>query len=175
MPGRTWPASGSRPDTPLTVVAIDRSFSLSAPGVFDRARALAAEAVNEAPASHAVALVAFDEAAETIVEPTTDRGAVTAAIRATAPASPAPATRPRWRAPPKCSGRATGRVVVVTDLQQAGWQGPPRGGLADDVEVIVKRVEASLQNLAVDRRRSGEAAASRPRSATSASSRARRR
>jgi hypothetical protein len=59
--------------TPVTVVAIDRSFSLSGPGVFDRARALAATAVTEAPASHAVALVAFDETAQTIVEPTTDR------------------------------------------------------------------------------------------------------
>jgi hypothetical protein len=38
---------------------------------------------------------------------------------------------------------------VVTDLQQAGWQGPPRGGVAEDVEVVVKRVEAPLLNLAV--------------------------
>ena len=135
--------------TPVTVVAIDRSFSLSGPGVFDRARALAAAAVTEAPASHAVALVAFDETAQTIVEPTTDRGAVAAAIRAIGPGVAGTRYAAVVARAAEVLGPRTGRVVVVTDLQQAGWQGPPRGGLADDVEVSVARVEASLLNLAV--------------------------
>jgi Aerotolerance regulator N-terminal/von Willebrand factor type A domain len=136
-------------DTPLTIVAVDRSFSLSAPGVFDRARAMAAEAVNEAPSGHAVALVAFDETADTIVDATTDRGAVTAAIRALTPGISGTRYAAAITRAADVLGPRAGRVVVVTDLQQAGWHGPPRGGLAEDVEVSVKQVEASLQNLAV--------------------------
>jgi hypothetical protein len=136
-------------DTPLTVVAVDRSFSLSAPGVFDRARAMAAEAVNEAPSGHAVALVAFDETADTIVDATTDRGAVTAAIRALTTGMSGTRYAAAITRAADVLGPRAGRVVVVTDLQQAGWHGPPRGGLAEDVEVSVKQVEASLQNLAV--------------------------
>lgn len=151
-------------DAPVTVVAVDRSFSLSAPGVFDRARVVATEAVRSAPSSHAVALVAFDEAADTIVEPTTDRGAVAAAIGTLAPgvlATRYPAALARAA---DVLGARAGRVVVVTDLQQAGWQGPPRGGLAEDVEVSVARVDAALQNLAVtaaERRGAGVDAAVR--------------
>lgn len=135
--------------TPVTVVAMDRSFSLSGPGVFERARLLAAEAAGEAPASHAVALVAFDEVAETIVGPTNDRGAVTAGIRAIGSGVSGTRYAAALARAAEVLGPRTGRVVVVTDLQQAGWQGPSRGGLPDDVEVSVKRVEASLQNLAV--------------------------
>jgi Aerotolerance regulator N-terminal/von Willebrand factor type A domain len=136
-------------DTPLTVVAIDRSFSLSAPGVFDRARAMAAEAVNEVPSGQAVALVAFDETADTVVDATTDRGAVTAAIRAMTPGTSGTRYAAAIARAADVLGPRTGRVVVVTDLQQGGWHGPPRGGLAEDVEVSVKQVEVSLQNLAV--------------------------
>jgi hypothetical protein len=135
--------------TPVTVVAIDRSFSLSGPGVFDRARALAVSAINDAPSSHAVALVAFDDVAETIVEPTTDRGAVAAAARAIAPGVSGTRYAAAVARAAEVLGARSGRLVVVTDLQQAGWQGPPRGGLADDVDVIVAPVDASLLNLAV--------------------------
>lgn len=135
--------------TPVTVVAIDRSFSLSAPGVFDRAREQAAAAINEAPSGHAVALVAFDEAAETVVQPTTDRGAVLAAIRAIGPGVSGTRYAAAVSRAAEVLGPRRGGVVVVTDLQQAGWQGPPRGGLADDVDVRVRAVDASLLNLAV--------------------------
>jgi hypothetical protein len=135
--------------TPVTVVAIDRSFSLSGPGVFDRARERAAAAVNEAPSAHAVALIAFDEVADTIVEPTTDRGAVAAAVRTIEPGVSGTRYAAAVARAAEVLGARPGRLVVVTDLQQAGWQGPPRGGLADDVEVVVSPVDASLLNLAV--------------------------
>lgn len=134
---------------PVTVVAIDRSFSLSGPGVFDRARALAASAIDEAPSSHAVALIAFDDVAETIVDPTTDRGAVTAAIRSIEPGVSGTRYAAAIGRAAELLGARAGRVVVVTDLQQAGWKGPPRGALADDVEIVVAAVDAPLLNLAV--------------------------
>jgi hypothetical protein len=72
-------------DTVVTVIAIDRSFSVSGPGVFDAARDRAREAVNETPSTHAVSLVAFDETADVVVPATTDRSAVMAAIGTLAP------------------------------------------------------------------------------------------
>lgn len=53
-------------DVPVTVVAVDTSFSLSAPGTFDRVREVATGAIEEAPAGHAVALVAFGDEAVTV-------------------------------------------------------------------------------------------------------------
>ena len=50
-------------------------MSLSAPGQFDRAKEAALRAVDAAPASHAIALVSFADAAAVAVEPTTDRSA----------------------------------------------------------------------------------------------------
>lgn len=136
-------------DAAVTVVAVDRSFSLSAPGVFDRARALALQAVGDAPSTHAVALVAFDESADIVVPPTTDRGAVTAAIGALTPGVAGTRYAAALARAAEVLGPRAGQVVVVTDLQQVGWQGAPRGGLAQDVEVRLVRVEAPLQNLAV--------------------------
>ena len=48
---RPYFAGAVAPDSaPLTVIALDTSLSLSAPGQFDRARAAAARAVETAPA-----------------------------------------------------------------------------------------------------------------------------
>ena len=53
----------------VTIVALDTSYSMSAPGVFDRARQLATAAINKAPAGDLVGVVTFsalpDLAAET--------------------------------------------------------------------------------------------------------------
>lgn len=135
--------------TPVTVVAIDRSFSLSAPGVFDRVRERAVAAIDEARSGEAVALVGFDETADSIVEPTTDRGAVLAALRAIGPGVAGTRYAAAVARAADVLGPRRGRVIVVTDLQQAGWHGPPRGGLAEDIEVSVAAVEAPLSNLAV--------------------------
>src|SRR5262245_27079045 len=42
---------------PVTVIAVDTSLSMSAPGQFGRARDAAGRALDAAPSSHAVALV----------------------------------------------------------------------------------------------------------------------
>jgi hypothetical protein len=136
-------------DTPVTVVAVDRSFSLSAAGVFDRARELAVTAVDEAPANHAVALVAFDDAADLVVTPTTDRATVRAAIRGLRPTAAGTRYAAALSRAADAIGARAGAVAVVTDLQQAGWDAAPRGGLADDITVRIVAVETTLANLAV--------------------------
>src|SRR5256885_12389675 len=60
--------AGARSSTRTTVIAIDRSLSMSAPGVMERARALARQAVDEAGADR-VLVIAFDQRAD-VVAPT---------------------------------------------------------------------------------------------------------
>jgi hypothetical protein len=136
-------------DTPVTVIAVDRSFSLTAPGVFERVRALAGEAVNETPSTHALALVAFDEAADIVVAPTTDRGTITAAIGGLTAGHNGTQYGAALARIGEVLGSRAGDVAIVTDLQQAGWHGAPRAGLPGDVQVRIKRVDAPIRNLAV--------------------------
>src|SRR5688500_8407481 len=62
-----WNA-GAR-DARLHVVAIDRSYSMDAPGRFERAVALAREAIEATGRGARVAVVAFDDRAEVIAAP----------------------------------------------------------------------------------------------------------
>src|SRR5215210_4580500 len=55
--------------TPITIVALDTSMSMSAPGQFDAARQAARKAVTDAPASHLVGLVTFSDGATLLVPP----------------------------------------------------------------------------------------------------------
>ena len=138
-------------DTPVTVVAIDTSFSLSSPAVFERARALSAAALRDAPSGHAVALVAFDETPATVVAPTMDRGATVAALAGVAPGASATRYAAAVARAAEVIGRRQGRVEIITDLQQSGWAAAGGSGLPDDVEVVVRPVEAPIHNVAVTR------------------------
>ena len=107
---RPYFAGAAAPDSaPLTVIAVDTSMSMSAPGQMDRARAAATRAVAAAPASHALALMAFGDAATVVVEPTTDRSAHHERHR---PAGRrrhgARASAPRWRDRARSSAPAKG-------------------------------------------------------------------
>jgi hypothetical protein len=70
---------------PVTVIAVDTSYSVSAPRQVERARALARQAISDARADRALALVAFDERASVVVAPTMDRAIVRAALDRVAP------------------------------------------------------------------------------------------
>ncbi|MCC7179673.1 MAG: BatA domain-containing protein [Acidobacteria bacterium] len=149
-------------DTPVTVVAVDTSFSLSNAQAFARARQRAEEAVQNAPRAHAVALVAFDESASTIVEPTTDRGAVVAAVGGLQAGASGTRYAAALAKAAELIGARPGRVVFITDLQQGGWDAAAHAGLADDIELEVVPVDGPLQNLAVvsTERREGRVVAS---------------
>jgi hypothetical protein len=133
---------------PVTVVALDTSLSLSAPGQFDRARAAARDAVQNAPGTHAVALIAFADAASVVVPSTTDRGAVVAAIDALSPGAGGTRYRTALARAAEAVGRE-GRIVVVTDLQQAGWEAGDEGAVPDGVDVSVVEVPPPTGNVAV--------------------------
>ena len=147
---RPYFAGTAAPDAaPLTVIAIDTSMSMTAPGQFDRARAAANRAVAAAPASHGLALISFNDAAAVVVQPTTDRSAMTAAIAAMAPGNHGTRYRTALARASEVLGARQGKVVVVSDLQQVGWESNDDGGLPDGVDAEIVSVAPPAGNLAI--------------------------
>lgn len=134
---------------PLTVVAVDTSMSLSAPGQFARVRDAAKQAVQSAPASDAVSLVAFADSATVVVPPTTDRGALSAAIDGLKAGAGGTRYRTALARISDVIGERDGRVVFVTDLQRAGWEASDQGGLPVGVAARVVSIPSPRANLSI--------------------------
>jgi hypothetical protein len=122
---------------------------MTAPGQFDRARDAAARAAASAPGSHALALIGFADSATVVVQPTTDRSAITTALSQISAGDGGTRFRTALSRASEVIGTREGRVVVITDLQQAGWESNDDGGLADGVGVEVISVAPPSGNLAV--------------------------
>jgi hypothetical protein len=147
---RPYFAGAAAPDSvPLTVVAIDTSMSMTAPGQFDRAREAATRAIAAAPGSHALALIGFSDAATVVVQPTTDRSALTAALTQMAPGEGGTRFRTALARASEVIGTRQGHVTIISDLQQIGWESNDDGGLPDGVDVEVISVAPPSGNLAV--------------------------
>ena len=144
LAGAAAPASA-----PVTVVVLDTSMSLSAPGQFARAQQAAWQAVASAPAADAVALITFSDAATVVVPPTSDRNAVRSAVSAATAGAGGTRYRTALASASEVIGARAGRVVIITDLQQAGWEANDAGGLLDGVAVRVVAVAGPTGNLAV--------------------------
>ncbi len=134
---------------PTTVIALDTSLSLSAPGQFDAARQAARRAVESAPGAHTVALVTFADTAALVVPATTDRGGVVAAIDAAVATAGGTRFRTALTRAAEAAGTGEGRIVVITDLQQAGWEGSDEGGVPDGISVEVISIPPPSGNIAV--------------------------
>jgi hypothetical protein len=147
---RPYFSGSTAPDSaPLTVIAIDTSMSMTAPGQFDRAREAANRALNATPASHGLALISFNDAASVVVQPTTDRSAVSVAIAGLAPGDNGTRYRTALARASEVIGTREGRVVIVSDLQQVGWESNDDGGLPDGVNVEVISIAPPTGNLAL--------------------------
>ncbi|MBI3048725.1 MAG: BatA domain-containing protein [Acidobacteria bacterium] len=146
---RPYLAGAAASSGAATVVLIDTSASLSAAGQFERARERAAEVVRSAPATHEVAVLAFAQAADVIAPLFADRAGALAAIAQLTPG--AGATRYRaalQRAGEELAGRG-GRIVVVTDLQESGWDAATEAAIPEGVAVGVEEVDGPDANLAI--------------------------
>lgn len=138
-----------------TMVLIDTSVSLSAPGRFDAARERAARVIRQAPPTHAVGVMAFAHAFDVIAPLSQDRAGALAAIAQLTPG--AGATRYRaalHRAGDAFNGRS-GRIVVVTDLQQSGWDAASEGGIPGALAVEIEDIGGPSGNLAITSLRVG--------------------
>jgi hypothetical protein len=142
----------------VTVVAVDVSLSMSAPEQWRRAQQSARDAVDQAPSTHSVALVAFADSATLVVPPTTDRGGVRAAIEQLQATTGGTRYRTALARASEAIASGDGRIVVVTDLQQAGWEANDEGAVPDGIELEVIEIAAPAGNLAVTTlRRDGDA------------------
>lgn len=138
----------------LTVVAVDRSLSLSAPGQMALARESALDVVAAAPPDEPMAVVAFDDAAEVVARPTVSRSLARAAIERIVPTAGATRYAVGLAAAVELLGGREGRVVVVTDLQAAGWTEGELAVVPEHVDVEVAAVPPVERNLAVSAVRS---------------------
>src|SRR6266540_233573 len=142
----------------IAIVALDTSMSMSAPGTFDAAKQAARRAVTDTPPAALVGLVTFADAATLVVPPTTDRGGVIAAIDASRPGAGGTRYRTALSRAAEAVGASAGRIVVVTDLQQAGWETADEGAVPDGVTVDVVPIRPPESNVAVTAvRREGQA------------------
>jgi hypothetical protein len=140
----------------VTVVAVDTSYSMSGPGRVEEAKRRAREAVRRAASGHAVALMTFDDAAATLVEPTMDRGVASGAIDRLEAGFGATRYRTALAHASRIVGSRNGRIVVVTDLQQSGWDGGAEAAVPARLPVEVLDIGEAPANLAVvDVRRDG--------------------
>jgi hypothetical protein len=144
--------------SPITIVALDTSMSLSAPGQFDAARDAARKAVSDAPATMLVGLVTFSDSATVAVPPTADRGGVIAAITAANAGPGGTRYRTALARAAEALGGSQGKIVVVSDLQQAGWETADEGAVPEGVDIEIVEVRPPETNIAVTAiRREGQA------------------
>ena len=125
---------------PVRVVAIDRSYSMGAPGVFPRALALARQAIDQAASGERVALLAFDDRA-TVLAPPGGAGDARAALEGLTPGFGATRYAPVFQQAVELAAGAPGRVVIVTDLQRAGWEGESSSALPAGWDLTVVDVQ----------------------------------
>lgn len=140
--------AGAAPTTRTTVIALDRSYSMSAPGRRDRARMLAREAMDAVPRGDRVALVAFDDRADVVAPP----GAVAdarAAIGAIEPGYGATRYAAAFdKAAELLANEEHGRLVIVSDLQRTGFDSTG-AVLPEGIELSVRDAGARVSNLSV--------------------------
>src|SRR5919197_6306719 len=139
--------AGARSSTRTTVIAVDRSLSMSAPGVMEKARTLARQAVDEA-GSDRVAVIAFDQRADVVAAAGTAADArlaideITPSFGATRYASVFD------KVADLLPDRAPGRLVIVSDLQRNGFDGST-AALAQGIDLAVRDAGGASANLAV--------------------------
>jgi hypothetical protein len=132
----------------LRVVALDRSYSMGGLERFARARGIARSAIDAGRAGERVSLVAFDDRVDVLTPP----GGAAEARAALTGVSPGfggtryPAVFEKAR---ELAGGAAGRLVIVTDLQESGWEHEAAAELPANWELEVKDVGAVAANLAV--------------------------
>ena len=135
--------------TGVTVVALDTSYSLSAPGRFARAKQLAKDAVAQAPAGDLVGVVTFADEAEIVARPGSDRALAVDAIEQATTGYGATRYRAALSAASQHLAGRRGTVVLVSDLQENGWDAGDRATVPEGTTIRVADVGPMPANLAV--------------------------
>ncbi|HZT75205.1 MAG TPA: BatA domain-containing protein [Vicinamibacterales bacterium] len=133
----------------VTVVALDTSYSLDAPGRFERAKALAASAIDRAPAGDLVGVVTFADEATIAARPSGDRVLAHAAVRDASVGFGSTRYRAALATAAQALGGRAGTIVLVTDLQESGWDAGDRAIVPEGASIEIADVGAMPPNLAV--------------------------
>ncbi|MBA2301106.1 MAG: BatA domain-containing protein [Acidobacteria bacterium] len=133
---------------PLRIVAVDRSFSMAAPGRFERVLERARAAVDEAAFAERVAVIAFDDRAAVIAEPgaAADARSSLSTLRAGSGGTRYSAVLSRAA---EMANGGEARLIVITDLQRAGWEGDSRARIPATMQVETRDTGAPPANLGV--------------------------
>lgn len=133
---------------PLRIVALDRSFSMGAPGQFERARERARAAIDAAGFQERVALVAFDERAD-VISPPGPAGDARRALDGLAAGFGATRYATVIAKAADLASGGPARLIIVSDMQRAGWEGESRARIPDSLQVDLIDVGAPVRNLAI--------------------------
>ena len=165
---RPYVMAGATASGGVAIVAVDTSFSMSAPGQFARAQELARESIEAAPSGALVGVVAFDDHAELVVDPSTDRQTALSAIDELAPGFGATRYQTAIDLAASVIGPRAGQLAIVSDLQRSGWEAGDRAALPESVTIALQPIDAAPSNLAVSavERRAGEIVATITNSGT---------
>ena len=155
---RPYVTAGATASGRVAIVAVDTSFSMSAPGQFARARELARESIEATPSGALLGVVAFDDRAELVAELSTDRRTALSAIDELGPGFGATRYRTVIDLSASVIGSRAGQLAIVSDLQRSGWEAGDRAALPESVTIDLQPVDAPSSNLAVSavERRAGE-------------------
>jgi CBS domain-containing protein len=140
------PALGS---AGVTMVALDTSYSMSAPGAFERAKQLARAAVDRVPSGDLVGVVTFSDLPALVARPAPDRAFALSAISAAGVGFGATRYRGALGAAIQALGSRRGTIIVVTDLQESGWDAGDRVSIPESVRVEIADVGPPPADLAV--------------------------
>src|SRR6266850_3791737 len=101
---------------PATIALVDTSLSMSSPGQFARAQAMAAEVLRSAPAASAVGVVAFANGAGVVAPLSLDRAGAMTAVAHLTPGAGATNYMSALSRAAELMGDRPGRIVMITDL-----------------------------------------------------------
>jgi hypothetical protein len=147
---RPFMASGSAVSSAaVTIVALDTSSSMSAPGVFARARQLATSAIDKAPAGNLVGVVTFSDLPNLAARAAPDRALARSAIAAATPGFGGTRYRGAVSAAVQAFRGRRGTIVMVTDLQESGWDAGVHGSVPESARLEIADVGPAPPNLAV--------------------------
>ncbi|HZB25555.1 MAG TPA: BatA domain-containing protein, partial [Vicinamibacterales bacterium] len=132
----------------LHIVAIDRSYSMGAPGRFARAQAIAGEAIGEARPGDRLAVIAFDDRADVVAAPGAAADARTA-VSALRAGFRTTRYAPVVERAMELAGNAPARLIVVTDFQRSGWDDEQRAAMPANIRVETRSAGDAAPNAAV--------------------------
>lgn len=142
-------SQSASPSAGVTIVVLDTSLSLAAPGRFERARQLARDAINGVPSGDLAGVVTFADEAVVAARPSLDRGLALSAVDGALAAFGGTRYRSALNQAAELLDGRRGTIVLISDLQESGWDAGDRAVIPESAQIVVSDVGPMPPNLAV--------------------------